>query len=322
MSSIILPPVIWPDGKRFAFTIFDDCDLQTLENGPPVYEFLYDLGIITAKSVWMLDPINPPRVGGMTCQNPEYAKWVLYLAEKGFTIGLHNVSPGSSNREHTLKGFMLYENTFSKSPRIFANHADCLEAIYWGKKRLGGINRTIYSLLIYMQMVLRHNHPTPAFCGEDEDTIYFWGDICRDKIRYVRNFVCDDINTLEYCPFMPYHDPLRPFVNNWFASTSGYDCKEFCRKVTKDNVLHLEEEGGACIMYTHFGKDFYKDGHLNPQFKEAMEFLATRNGWFVPPDIVLDYLVSWGRGKDISAAMRSELEWKWLKYKATIGKTS
>lgn len=48
------PHIPWPDGKRFAFTIFDDTDHQTLENVPPVYDFLSDLGLRTTKSVWPL----------------------------------------------------------------------------------------------------------------------------------------------------------------------------------------------------------------------------------------------------------------------------
>ena len=35
----------WPDGKRFAFTIFDDTDRSTLDNAPAVYALLRDLGI-------------------------------------------------------------------------------------------------------------------------------------------------------------------------------------------------------------------------------------------------------------------------------------
>lgn len=37
--------VVWPGRKRFAFTIFDDTDLETVENGPGVYEFLSELGM-------------------------------------------------------------------------------------------------------------------------------------------------------------------------------------------------------------------------------------------------------------------------------------
>ena len=27
-------PIMWPERKRFAFTIFDDTDLETIANGP------------------------------------------------------------------------------------------------------------------------------------------------------------------------------------------------------------------------------------------------------------------------------------------------
>ena len=36
-------PVSFPDGKDFAFTIFDDTDGSTIENVKPVYDYLYDL---------------------------------------------------------------------------------------------------------------------------------------------------------------------------------------------------------------------------------------------------------------------------------------
>ena len=36
--------VTWPGGRRFAFTVFDDPDAQTLDTGVPVYSLLADLG--------------------------------------------------------------------------------------------------------------------------------------------------------------------------------------------------------------------------------------------------------------------------------------
>ena len=45
--------------------------------------------------------------------------------------------------------------------------------------------------------------------GHVEGDPYFWGDLCRQKIKYYRNFTFRDINTLKACPFMPYHDPLE-----------------------------------------------------------------------------------------------------------------
>ena len=65
--------------------------------------------------------------------------------------------------------------------------------------------------------------------GHIEGDQYFWGDLCKAKIKYYRNFVFQDINTLKACPLMPYHDPKRPYVNYWFASSDGAHCKEFTR---------------------------------------------------------------------------------------------
>ena len=55
------------------------------------------------------------------------------------------------------------------------------------------------------------------FRGHVEGDPYFWGDLCQARIKYYRNFIFRNINTLKCCPFMPYHDPQKPFVNYWFA---------------------------------------------------------------------------------------------------------
>ena len=49
------------------------------------------------------------------------------------------------------------------------------------------------------------------FRGHVEGDPLFWGDLCRDRVRYVRNFTFADVNTLASCPLMPYHDPKRPW---------------------------------------------------------------------------------------------------------------
>ena len=45
----------WPDGKDFAFTIFDDTDLATLDNVNEVYSLLSDYGLITTKSAGIFE---------------------------------------------------------------------------------------------------------------------------------------------------------------------------------------------------------------------------------------------------------------------------
>ena len=50
--------ILFPNEKKFAFTIFDDTDLATVQNVKPIYDLLYQLGIITTKSVWVFPTSN------------------------------------------------------------------------------------------------------------------------------------------------------------------------------------------------------------------------------------------------------------------------
>ena len=52
VESQMIPQIKWPGGKDFAFTIFDDPDLQTVDNVGQVYSFLLDLGFLATKAVW------------------------------------------------------------------------------------------------------------------------------------------------------------------------------------------------------------------------------------------------------------------------------
>jgi hypothetical protein len=131
--------------------------------------------------------------------------------------------------------------------------------------------------------------------------------------------VYPEINTIKACPIMPYFDAKRPYVNNWFASSEGSDCRAFCRTISGANQERLEEEGGACIMYTHFGRgDFYGGGQINLNFRKLMERMSRRNGWFVPVSTILDYIEG-ERGRHvISGKERNRLERKWLIHKITV----
>jgi len=48
----------WPEGKKFAFTVFDDTDLSTLGNVREIYSFLMDHGFRTTKSVWPIQVVE------------------------------------------------------------------------------------------------------------------------------------------------------------------------------------------------------------------------------------------------------------------------
>jgi len=304
--------VEWPERKAFAFTIFDDTDHATIKNVRPVYQFLGDLGFRTTKSVWPIKGAREPLIGGDTCENSEYLQWVLDLQAGGFEIGLHNVTYHTSTRDDTIRGVERFREVFGHDAKVMANHAGCDEAIYWGPQRLSGMTRLIYLLLTGFRNL-------NTFRGHVKDDELFWGDICQSRIKYVRNFVFGDLNTLRACAQMPYHDPERPFVQYWFASSEGRTVGAFVETCSGREMDRLEEQRGACIMYTHLAKGFCKDGRLHSEFRQVMERLSKKNGWFVPAGEMLDFILE-ARGPHVLTNQeRRALEWKWLMHKLRVG---
>ena len=120
---------------------------------------------------------------------------------------------------------------------------------------------------------------------------------------------------------MPYYDPDRPYVNHWFASSEGHDLRTFNQCLHESHQDRLEEQGGACIMYTHFANGFYRDGRLDKRFQQLMTRLAEKNGWFIPVATLLDHLLAVHGRTEITDAQRRRLEWKWLREKIAIGTT-
>jgi len=304
---------IWPDDKRFAFTVFDDTDCATLENVKGVYDFLADCGFCTTKSVWVMagDP-NRGKKPGQTCADPDYLRWLLDLQAKGFEIGFHNGTWHSLPRDAVRAALDKFAELFGHDPNVAANHTDVADGIYWADARLTGWRRPLYNLLTGF-------HNLGKYRGHVEGDPFFWGDLCKARVKYFRNFVFRDINTLKACPIMPYHDPQRPYVNYWFASSDGANCNTFNECVTEAAQDRLEAQGGACIMYTHFADGFSDAGRLNPRFQSLMERLAKKNGWFVPAGKLLDYLTQINGRREISRPERRRLECKWLWEKIRIG---
>src|SRR5688500_10957376 len=132
----MISKIRWPDGKDFAFTIFDDPDLNTVENVSAIYSFVGGLGLRTTKAVWPIRGHGTPKVGGITCEDERYLKLILSLQKEGFEIALHNVTHHTSSREQTSNGIERFCRLFGHYPYSMANHTGCLESIYWGRARL------------------------------------------------------------------------------------------------------------------------------------------------------------------------------------------
>jgi hypothetical protein len=302
----------WPDGRDFAFTVFDDTDRATLENVAPVYEMLGELGLRTTKSVWAIKGDGVPRVGGVTCEDPDYLAWTLGLQAGGFEIGSHGATYTTSPRDQVIRSMERFRELYGHDPRSLANHSGCAESVYWGDDRVSGVNRLAYNLMT------RYSR-SGMFRGHREGDPLFWGDVCQNRVQYVRNFTYREVDTLAACPMMPYHDPERPYVNRWFASSEGADVHRFNRCLSEANQDRLEAQAGACIMYTHFASGFFANGSMDSRFKKLMTRLARKNGWFVPVTTLLDFLATQRGDYVLTPAQRVNLERRWLLSKLRVG---
>ena len=306
--------IIWPNNKKFAFTIFDDTDRSNLEDSKLIYNCLDNLGFKTTRSVWINKSNYKNDTEGVTCDNKYYLEWLLKIKEKGFEIGYHNTTFNSSERKEIEEGLEKFKKTFGNTPIVMANHSENIENIYWGSDRLSGSRRLAYNILTLFK---RNKY----YLGHDKTSKFFWGDLCKENISYVRNFVFSDINTLKSCPFMPYKDTTKPFVNYWFASSEGNNVETFNKCISDKNQDRLEDEGGACIMYTHFADGFSKNGKISEKFREQMTKLSKRDGWFVTVSTLLDFLKKENKHIEINSKQRRKLEWKWLFDKLILGST-
>lgn len=294
----------WPDGCRFAFTVFDDPDAQGYETTRVVYSFLADLGLRTTVAVWPLAARREVNSGGETCANPLYRQFLLELQAKGFEIAFHHAFPHSARRAETIEALDTFAQYFGGYPVSMANHYN-EEAIYWGSARIGGWRKTAYNLIT-------RGKNNGRFFGHVPGHRAFWGDICQTRISYCRNFVFSDINTLAAMPAIPYFDPARPYVRQWFTSSEGHQAPSFIKTLAEQNQDRLEAQGGASIMYTHFGHGFVQNGRLNPEFKRLMERLAEKRGWFVPVSTLLEFLKARNGVTVLDNRSRRSLEVKWL----------
>ncbi len=297
----------WKNGKKFAFTFCDDTDFAVLENVKPVYDFLDDLGMRTTKLVWLSKGNETERNSGDTCEDKEYLDWLISIQQRGFEIALHNVSASSSSREKIEEGLERFKSLFGSVPKIHCNHTGCLDNLYWGSFRVNGWRRSLYD-------IWTRGKNKNISLGHVNDNKYFWGDLCREQIQYVRNFTCDELNTLKFCPQMPYHETRKPFVNFWFAATNASSPKYFKQNFSISAIDKLVGEGGLCIAYVHFGTRFYNNGKIDEHFSSLMKYVAAKDGWFAPVSEVLDFLrkdEDCGE-RNISSIDLQKLELRWL----------
>lgn len=297
----------FPDQRKFAFSILDDTDVSTLENVRPVYECLRSLGMRTTKTVWPLDCPEGSRryFAADTLQRRDYLTFVRELAADGFEIAFHGATMESSVRERTLLGLEFLQREFGGCPRLHANHGENLENLYWGAARF---HSPIFRWLARAGL----GSTSIPYSGEQEGSRYFWGDVCLERFKYVRNFAFRTLNALSVNPEMPYRLRSTPYVNYWFSTSDAPDVGAFRALVTREAIDRLAEEGGACIVSTHLGKGFACDGRLDPEVEGVLDYLARKPGWFVPVSTLLDHLLEVQTERELGARELFRLELRFI----------
>lgn len=283
----IRPTHRFPGGARFAFTILDDTDDSTLENARPVYDRLQQLGFRTTKTAWPLDCPEGSKnfFAADTLERSDYLEWTQALVEAGFELALHGATMESSPRERTQRGFDFLERNFGNVPRIHANHGFNRESVYWGAER--------FATPWLRSLVARFGGEGAGFFqGQTEGSEYYWGDLCAQHVEYVRGFTSTRLNIEDFDPCTPYRRPDTPCVQFWFSTADAPDAKAFKQRVTTAALDALEEANGICILSSHLGKGFAKDGRLDPEIDATLTDLASRNGWFAPVGSILDFMRS------------------------------
>jgi hypothetical protein len=276
----------WPPYPyRAGFTITDDTDDADLLRVRGVYDVLAANGIRTTKTVWAFAPeepcgipaLPPSILRGITLQDPAYLKYCQHLAELGFEITLHGATAGNNRSVTIARAFELLDRHFPPA-RTYICHAKNADNPYWQEKVVAG-----GPLRRLVEFYARGHRCS----GEDPASPYFWGDLCRERVRYIRLFRTRRIDTLAANPSMPYFEREKPMVRGWFAAT-----KRSFRDATSETALAaLERDWGLCVLYQYLCRWADASGTAKPAFVDGARRLGQHRGlWCDTATRLLDRL--------------------------------
>lgn len=276
--------VVWlPDFYDAGIAITDDPDNGTFEQFKTMYDVLASLHLPTTRAMWLFEPAEstgtpqlPISFYASLLTDAICLDYCKKLHASGFEICLHGASSGNNDRTHMLAAIQFIEQEIGKLS-VHICHSKNAENLYWDSK-------CTHSRIV--SFLLRCYSKNTCF-GEVEGSRYFWGDICREKINYIRFYRTRQVNTLAFNPSMPYHESYKPYVNYWFSATKGYLPKLY----TQENLDELCKANGASIAYQYMHKYVNRDGVIDAGVLETLERIANdKRIYFRPASVLLDRL--------------------------------
>lgn len=276
----------WPYPYKWAFGLIDDTDCSTLEAVLTVYEHCLDAGITPTKTVWAQaaerdcgHPVSSRPIVGTTLDDDAYREYCEALAKRGVEFCLHDVSPGNNLREDTLRGFETFERTFGYAPRVHVFHSHNCDHIYWGENQYGSR---------FAKALVRLMTGKRDYFGEDHESPYYWSDVCRDKISYIRLYRTRDFNVLKHNPNMPYHLHGKPDVKLWFSASAS---RPDLDRVTDSALDRIARDDGAFLLYAYSSNlaDVTDRSRMEPVAGDAFSRIGGRSDcWRTSISEILD----------------------------------
>lgn len=260
--------IIWPpDTYHAGVAISDDPDNCSMSAFRKMYDFLLDINFPVTRAMWVKpndEFTGTPSLyvsfySPLLC-DPVCLAFCRTLKQQGFEICLHGASCGNNTRQDMIAALEFVDRTLGCSS-CYICHSKNAENLYWDNKTVDAV---------WLRGIVGLYSRNRCF-GDTMNSRYFWGDICKKSIKYIRLFRTTMTNTLKFNPSMPYHVFDKPYVNYWFSATKGY----LPRIVSQENIDRLCLENGCSILYQYLHK--YVDSALNidRQVADALRRIAT-----------------------------------------------
>jgi hypothetical protein len=259
----------WPPHPyRAGFTITDDTDASELGPVRAVYDTLAAHDVRVTRTVWAFPPEEPCGIPpmpaqmqrGVTLADADYLHYCESLAARGFEIALHGATAGNNRRSLIERAFARLDRHFPPASTYIC-HGKNADNPYWQEKAVPR------GPLRWASAGFARAY---ACSGEDPASPYFWGDLCRERVRYIRLYRTREPNVLAVNPSMPYFEPEKPFVRGWFSA-----CKRSFAHVTGHDILtSLERDWGLCVLYQYLFR--WADagtGAVRPEFAAGVRRL-------------------------------------------------
>ena len=135
----------------------------------------------------------------MCLDDPAYLEYILDLRAAGSRsrcTACRTAAPSASAR---ARGWSTTASCSATRRKSHTYHSRNRDSIYWGLDR--------YTDPAARALIgLREGAGRRAFAGHVPSSHNFWGDYCRDQVKYVRNLVFDS-NLDRVNPAMPYPRP-------------------------------------------------------------------------------------------------------------------